>query len=405
MKPNKDGKFVFKSPSFESLFLPAPSVIAELLGLPANFVKALPMLESYYDKKLNVGRSSRANLVAKGVAKPTLNKLSLWLKQLPIPTKKLFSVSLSLNVWRAMQVGSNAGSWLSTVNGLKQSNYDTEFSQLMAFVAARSNADYLVLASFNKLVKSGQLSREDNIACWAHLHPTWAESSLVSLEQLSQYQQYVELSNNDNVMAIEQEIQVMRAVYAMRLDFYLAAIANYEVGVALYEIRQGADTDFESYDGLFSSVIHTYAVADEECTCFTAMLIKLRNILSRHQQDSSWRALASYIAIEESGDSEESLNDKQYRQLKDWRNGENMPSDKKLREFVEAVVASLGHYDIEPLLVYFRIARGVDTLVAKMLSEVKSEKVVPIIAETLASYPKYFEHYKQQTLNNQSTAA
>lgn len=401
MKPNRYGKYIFKPPTFDSIFLPAPSVVAELLGLPENIVKTIPYLESFYNHNLNVSSSSRANLAKKGAAKPTINKISQWMKQLPIPFMQLYSLPLYIKVRRALNVRSNAGSWFSLVHGLKQSSHDSELPPFMAFINERANTDYLLLRNYKKSVKLGLLKSDDEIAHWAHQQSTWSRASLVPLELLSAYKHYVELNSADKLKAVEQKTQALRAVFWMRLDFYLAAIATYDVGTALYEIRQGSDINFESYDGVFSSVIHSYAVTNEECTCFGAMLMKLRKILSHHKQESSWRALASYISIEESGNGEDKLKDKQYKQLKGWRNGVNMPSDKKLRKFVADIIDPIGDYDIEPTLIYLRIARGIDTMVGRMFKEVENdEKVLPIIAEVLASYPKYFEHFKQQAIKN-----
>lgn len=84
-KPNKDGKYVLKSIKFESVFLPAPSTVTELLQLPNNFIKVIPFIEKQSGILLNIGRSSRSNLATEGVAKPSINKLTSWFQKLPIP--------------------------------------------------------------------------------------------------------------------------------------------------------------------------------------------------------------------------------------------------------------------------------------------------------------------------------
>lgn len=201
---------------------------------------------------------------------------------------------------------------------------------------------------------------------------------------------------NAPVFKKEQEgAAVLKAVFHLTFDFYFSAIAHYELGLSLYYMRCGAKDANEPHHSLFSSAIYTYAVADKKCTCFSAMLNELRTILAKNGLTSSWRALAAYIDIEMSGECAEATNDKQYRQLKDWRNCKNMPSANKLRQFVANYMSALGGNDVDSVLIYLRIARGIDTLVGRINEQMKDDRVTLIITEVLAEYPRYFEYYKQ----------
>ncbi|MBB1323549.1 hypothetical protein [Shewanella sp. SR43-8] len=394
MKPNKQGKYVIASPSYKSTFLPSPSDVSELLGLPANIIKMIPLAEEHHGIPLNVGRSSRAEMTNNGVAKPTMSKLAGWMNKLPIPFKQLIDLPLMLKTYRAMRVGSNAGLWYSVSNGFKLSSHDSEFITLFDFIDMRAEADYQMVKGIKHQIREKIIDKNDTNAIWQAQLGTWTRHSMLPAEQLACLTNF--FSNiNDPMFHVEANaIAVKKAEYHLRFDFYLSAIASYEVGLLLYASRQMPEIEIKSNDGVFSSVISTYAVSNEECTCFGAMLMELRNILARHDHDSGWRALASYIDIEESGNKEDLLNDKQYRQIRDWRNRKNMPSDKRLRQFITNVANDLGDYEIESTLIYLRIANAIDTLVERLLEETNDHRILVIIAEVLECYPKYFERFK-----------
>ncbi|QLE84040.1 hypothetical protein FLM48_02435 [Shewanella sp. Scap07] len=395
MKPNSDGKYIFKSINFASVFLPSPADVCQLLGLPDNFVKMLPAIEAHYELPLNVSRSSRAEMTRQGVAKPTIKKLSKWLELLPIPLKRMTHVPTMLKTYRAMLVGSNAGPWYSASYGLGLSSHDSELTTLFDFIDARAKADYQMVKGIKHQIKQRIIDKDDSNGIWQAQLASWQKHSLVSAEQLVCYSLYAATPDAPAFKTEQEGIAVLKAAFHLTFDFYLSAIAHFELGLSLYYMRCGAKEVNEPHRSLFSSAIHTYAVADEKCTCFSAMLNELRTILAKNGLESSWRALAAYIDIEEAGHGVELLSDKQYRQLNYWRNGEDMPSANKLRRFVSNLMSALGGNDVDSVLIYLRIARGIDTLVARSNEQAKDERAILIIAEVLAEYTRYFEHYKQ----------
>jgi hypothetical protein len=394
MKPNSDGKCAFKSPKFTSLFLPSPQEITELLGLPNNVVKLIPFLEDFYGYPLNVGRSSRAALTQHGVAKPTVNKLSLWVKLLPIPLGRLINLPTFLKTYRAMRVGSNAGLWHSISDGLRASPHDSEFVTVSNFIEERAKADYQMVKGLSLIDKN------DGNAVWLAQLKTWQENSLVPSEQLEIYSRYPK-APDDPIFQQEKSVStLLEAVYHLHFDFYFAAIANFEIGVVLYEQRRWNHIDVVNYKGVFSSVINTWLFGNKQMTCFEAMLVEFKKLLGN--EGVGWRELSCFIPIDDSGDSDELLKDRQYSRLKDWRRGRNMPSDLKLRLFVEAVLKSIGEYSPEATLVYFRISRGLDLFVAKQLQVTQHHSVVNIMERVIAHYPRYFQHYKNMWMTDKN---
>jgi len=403
MKSNKRRRFVVKTIKFDGFHLPHPEDVAMLLGLPDNIRKMIDSAEFFYQKDLPLKSSTRAKISKEGLAKPSWEKLITWVFDLPIPIFELFNLFLFRKCSEATKAGSNAGQWFSHLHGFKQSPKrsinDHEFQPLINFIDARANVDALVLKNGKKLIKTGKLSIDDAKAQWACQQQLWSDLKVISTTVLTEYDAFVEnyaiyIKMNQS----ELSLRILPAVIAMKFDFYLAAIAHYEIGLALYMQRNSDDVQFTSFKDTFSSVSQNYSLVDEKHTCFGAMLIELRNSISDHGQDMSWRALSSYIAIEESGDSGELLKNKQYNQLKDWRNGKNMPSDKKLEAFIKAAITSVGNEDITFSMFYFRIAKGIDKLAAQYEDQIGTDKVQLMIREVVACYPKYLEYYKKQYL-------
>jgi hypothetical protein len=355
----------------------------------------IPFIEEHKNLPLNVSRSSRAALSNTGVAKPTYNKLSNWAKQLSIPFEKLISRSLLVRTFKATDVNSNAGQWWSILHGFQLAAHDTELAALISFLEARSDTDYLMVKAVKKQIKQGKINKDDNNAIWLAQLPTWEKHSLVPEEQLSIYTEFMTSADNPKHRQDDNAIALLTAVYHLIFDFYLAAIAHYEIGFVLYEQRHYENVEIDKYLGIFSAVMDIYLHEDNDYSCFSAMLEALKQRLAKNGNVLGWREIAAFIPLEDSGQSPELFNDRQYKQLKDWRKGENMPSNEKMRLFIEAMIQSLGDYSPEPILDYFRIARAIDNLVAKQ----PDKRVIPIVKKVLAEYPRYFSHYKQQLTN------
>lgn len=388
-KPNKDGKYVLKSIKFESVFLPAPSTVTELLQLPNNFIKVIPFIEKQSGILLNIGRSSRSNLATEGIAKPSINKLTSWVQKLPIPYQKLQSFSLLLKTIKASKVSSNACVWWPLVNGFKQSTYDTELNTLLDFLQLRADADYRMMKAIKQQIKQGKIDKDDSNAIWQAQQTTWQRQSLVSVETLNIYSEFAASPDNPKYQQDENATLLIGAVYHLIFDFYLSAIAHFEIGIALYENRHYGNIKPDDYKGIFSTTLDIYSHNSYAYTCFSAILEAIKQRLADHGTVLGWREIATFIYIEDSGESDELLNDRQYNRLKDWRKGINMPSNEKMRLFIEALVKKLGDYNPEPIIDYFRIARAVDDFLALQ----PDKRVIPIIKSVLAHYPTYFKHY------------
>lgn len=405
IEPEANGKYVIKTLSFASFYLPSVQDVSVLLGLPYNLRKMIPLIEAHYSNELNIGRSTQAKIHTEGFAKPTLIKLINWFNQLPIPLANIYSYSSFRKSFKAMRANSNAGIWYSYLNGAHGKLRPFEFNELFDFIEQRSNADYLMLSSYKKQVKKGIYDKHDVESIWQHQLPFWQQTGLIPSEDLDTYTDFSKLYAEGKITTEAQSYPSLPALIAMRFDFYFAAIANYEVGLLLFTQRNGDDLGKGKIDSFMWPVMELFAISDEPYSCFGAMLERFKYILSKQNEEMSWRTLATYIPINASEDSAESINDRQYKQLKDWKNNKNLPSDAKFRAFVEAAVEPLGDYSIEHILIYARISKALNTLVLNTYNEFKSEHTLAAMEKMFMRYPLYFAYYKEQALLKQKATA
>ncbi|MCU8009587.1 hypothetical protein L5M11_18950 [Shewanella sp. SM87] len=399
-KPNKDGKYVFPPSHFTSIFLPSTAEVARLLLLPENIPQQITFFERVHEIDSKIAKSSKANILTQGVSLRTLTKLYNFGENISVSFKIFFTTANLLKLLRPAKAGSNAGDWFALGLGISTVKNDNELFTLGDWLISRSEADYVMLKTIKKQIKIGEIDKNDYITIWQALLPTWQHYSLVPLEQLAYYTLYLNASNGLKSPLNEPNQCLYEAVHHLIFDFYLTAIAHYEVGLYQYYQRQ-CDT-FEPYGktSFFSKVMHTFAHSDVKCCCYEAVLIELKRFLSSDDTELSWRAMAAFIPIKNSADTQqnyplaESLIDRQYNQLKYWRNGENLPSEAKLEAFLTALFNQHGNYDVQAVLTYFRIARAIDIKINECVKLTPDIQSASIREKVLARYPTYFEHYR-----------
>lgn len=408
-KPNKDGKYVFPPSHFTSIFLPSTAEVARLLQLPENIPQQITFFERAYQTNSKIAKSSKANLLTQGVSLKTLGKLYQFGENISVYFKVLFTKANLLKLLRPAKIGSNAGDWFALGLGISTNKNDHEFFTLGDWLISRSEADYVMLKTVKKQIKTSVIDKNDYITIWQALLPTWQHYSLVPPEQLAYYTSYLNASDALKSPSDETHQRLYEAVYHMIFDFYLTAIAHYEVGLYQYYQRKFDTFEPDGETSFFSKIMDTFAHSDVKCCCYEAVLIELKRFLSSGDSELSWRAMATFIPIRNSTDTQADgknalqeplsksgyrLIDEQYNQLKDWRNGANLPSETKLEAFLTALFNQHGNYDVQTVLNYFRIARAIDIKIHECVKLTPNIQIASILEKVLARYPVYFEHYR-----------
>jgi hypothetical protein len=383
-------------------YLPPMKQAMRFLGWLNPTRQFIEMSEADNNLPLNIGRSSRYDLMNKGVGHKTISKFVSWIKTLPLPLER----GMTWAEWRqfnvSCDVGSNASDWLIslycfTSNSLRHH----EFDYLIHFVRQRCAADVKCLRRGRRLLKRGELN-DNNLTDMLQVQvPLWSENSIVGGDVwrevsslLVGHQEQIPLSESQTLILIAHIAQ-------LQFDFYLEAIACYEVGCV---VTQTPEADLTlSPDGILTRGILFYVSDSEVNTCFGGFLKELKRVIAIHKGKLSWRQLASAIEVDEdtkvaSGDS---LNQKQRNRLKDWRNGRNLPSDEKLQSFLAHLLVEFDESRLNMLFIYCRIAIGLDKLVNDFMGSCEREacsmkEVQAVLDSVLARYPNYYLRHMEQ---------
>ena len=112
----------------------------------------------------------------------------------------------------------------------------------------------------------------------------------------------------------------------------------------------------------------------------------------------SYRKLASFIEIEQVDveQPDDPLESRHYNQLKDWRKGINLPSDKKLTAFISNLNLYAEGSSNDLIFDMCKVVMAVDKLIAEKLTEAKNEtatqeEIEVIIKKVLANISSYYK--------------
>jgi len=401
----------FKSPSF---YLPPVSKIHELLGFITNQKQWIDFLETSYETPLKISKTSKYAFFSKGVGLRTVSKIVDWLKLIPIPLEYITNKRMLAKILRSGKAGSNAGAWFSTISSYEASvkflgKTNHEFSLLFSFIEQRCITDVKLLESIKKDVKSGKLTSKDLAGAWQALNPLWENSPHIPQSVTGVLEELMFLHQNKKRLSEQQTIDFIECYIYLSFDFFMEAITHYEIGC---RIHYGKNKEkIENEFGMITKAINAFATQEDIKTCFAGILKEFKDVLSELVGDTSYRKLASFIQIEESETSlsGELLEDKQYSQLKDWRNGKNLPSGKKLTIFLE----NLDEYaNTSSGFITFdmcRITLAMDKLVNEALMGVKNDNcdqddIEQVIKKVFSNITNYYQVNLQTELEKRELA-
>jgi hypothetical protein len=387
----------FKSPSF---YLPPISKVYALLGFITNQKQLIDLLENTYDTQLNVSRTNKYAFFKQGVGLRTVSKIIGWLKLIPFPFEQLASKKVMAKVNRAIKAGSNAASWFTGVNsfqvGFKRSGQtDHEFTLLFNFIEQRCNTEVDLLLNIKEDVKAGKLSSSDITAAWKAQYPLWENNPYIPSNVIEDFVEILLLHQQGNKLNEDQTLSFIESYIYLHFDFFLEAITHYEVGCRIY---YGKNKDkIVNELGMITKAIYAYATQDEVKSCFAGLLKEFKDFLSETIEETGYRKLATFIELEGSENNEfgESVVNKQYNQLKDWRNSVNLPSNEKLMAFLSNLDKFAGASSGYVTFDMCKVTMGVDKLVNELLLQTQKENCKPaevelIVKKVLANIPSYY---------------
>lgn len=403
----------FKSPSF---YLPTLASVNEFLGFPSTQKQLIDFIETTYETKLDVKRSTRYSLFGKGVGLRTVSKIITWCKKIPLPFETMMTKRLIVKIERSRRAGSNAGDWFSAMQnfgiGFKFAggSGEDEFTALLEFLEHRCNTEVDLLLELKQKVKAGKLKATDFAEAWKAQQPLWENNPCIPAHITDKFAQIALVHSQQKSLTEQQTLTFIESYCYLCFDFYLEAITHYEVGCRMCYGKNKEKLKNEL--GMITKAITAYATDDATTTCFDGMLKELKNVASELVGETSYRKLASFIEIEEDKSiaCDESLADKQYGQLKDWRNGKSRPSNAKLITFLQNLDRHVGGDNSPITSLMCRITMGMDKLVNEVLAQSKRDNcnqadVKKIIKNVLAAMPEYYRANLKKQLDKREPTA
>ena len=288
----------------------------------------------------DLSKSTLRNIDTKGIGVRSTKKLFSFIQSLPDPAKSLIPHKIGFGILRRFAVKSNSAQWLplldacETIDGVPT----TLTRPAINFLHARCDHDYKNLCSARIKIKTGQVDINSQRALWELQEKLWADYSLVPVDQL----EFIRQSNSKR-----NSKYTSQAFLYLEYDFYLQLIASFEVGILLQTKalanQLSVNFDTQGYRSFIYRGLQAYAKSTDASPPVTSCLGGLLSILkddlyehdSKKTSNSGWRKLASFIGINESpsNSSNEPLQDRQYKQLKRWRSGKDIPSRDVFEKF------------------------------------------------------------------------
>lgn len=363
---------VFSTGYISNLFLPSPDAVLKLFGISNPTLFGIEVAEQDLNLPLDIKSSSRHKLTTSGVGLPSVKKMYHWTRELFSRVVTDSSIFNEHAIAQSALVSSNALGWYSLLNNsedMQRANTAVDFDAfkpLLSFFSQRCKDDVECFDRIKQQVDEHGFEAMTLADKLQLKSPFWVKYSEVEHSTWQTFSSLLLQHEQQPITDNESELLVFRYLARLQLDFYLEAIAHYEVGNIL-----STTTDANLVlkpDGLLTKGILFYTQGEAK-NCFDGFLHEMKRVYSHKLgSECKWRQLAACIDIDESGECAETINDKQYRQLKDWRNNQNMPSANKLQQFFTNLAGTDDIDSFVVVLLYAHITIAID----KLLTEIKA---------------------------------
>lgn len=395
----KENKFKIQS-GYKNYFLPPFEEMMSFLNIKCDLSALYKHAEVSGISLPQISHGSLHQLHHQGVGKGVYKKLINTLISLPsFPTQSLIK---DKDQWidRSDSANSNALSWFG---GIYQYNFfktDKNLDQhelafyqyLMTFIEQRCQQDIAYLEQRNNKIEDLMLPK---------VNPCFSNHTQIDNVHLVVLEEVLSEAFDINLLDEKKKIAIIEASLTCEYDFLFNCIACYEVGYMVTNNLLNIDSDNKKAVSTIYLMMDHYTQLKNDETCFHSFWKVIQLTLKDNGIDLSNRKLASFIQINQHTDSFNSLNDAQYNVLKKWFKQQDLPSNDKLRSFVDSFAESIGFGWTNHFLLMAKIALGFDTLLNQKSEQVKNSfgsdiDVTAIWKRVLGRYSEYYLYYFHQ---------
>jgi len=387
-------KFKVPDKSFASFYLPSCHSIFKRFKLPHNLPLMLSAAESWYGFDSKISRSDKYKMVGEGISpKHRASYLSACQQILgsrcidKCTEKKLVGV-----LRRSYMVESNAGAWLGALQGFSQSRGNQELtSPLINFIRNRAEIDLAFLENS----KAKGMSKKGNFVLFEWLGDFISQNTLVNNDVIKKaVEAHSKITSPTDYSRLGKVdfLNILRFNFSFEVDFYLSAIAIYDLWLhSFYEGEKGVD------DLFFLDVSMRYSKQNGVRNIFEGLLDALRwKNINQVNEPLSWHALAQHI---------DTLDP--HNLMNKWRSGKELPSSSRFSSFINEV--DFPKYEVGKFIAmeYMSISIAFDALISDWSSKGKSmvkeleqlhiqiteEELDDLIGEVVCGLSKYYEAF------------
>lgn len=409
--PNKEGKYSLPfSKGFDSYYLPSVDRVMSYLGLPSSPTTIFPSVSLMTGNVLPIKKTTLYAIFKEGVGKRSFGAFIHWLASSGYPFLTILRNKRLLDrSGKATENFSNAGGWLGFLAGYEMARRRAaekelpEFRRLASYLRLRLAIDEEWMAKANMLIKSGDLNKKDLMGLWREQRLAWNAESNISEKYLDHYEALLKASTQKNSIDNLLLEPGVNAAISMHLDFYLGAIAAFDVGYIELMNQSGAEEKVRQ--GIIIQVIQKKEKDSTVKTYFHAMLDVLLEKLNQKSSESvSEKQLSRCILLNEKKlNSDSTLEEKQWSKYKSWRKGVK-PSMHQITHFVDRAVELIGLEHSYPLQIYFSFAKLLDTLQSEITEQLlpcgsqQSDRNLEEVSQKIAkAIAKYTDYYHQES--------
>ena len=400
-KREEPSKFKIKFPKNNFGYLPPVEDFFELLKLKVSPFHMLSELEAEADEKLPVGRNQLYNIVKDGISQKIKNKLLSYVSRVApeLTLNFKFSIGLFKKLYESNKFGANAGAWLSMLTGFNRSRPSDQLDLLVQFIEERSHAELSLCKQASRVKKQDPTGHEQALFISDFL----SNHSLVPKEVLNDYCDQV--ARNDSGLEFNQ-LAVIKFLLFTWSDFYLSAIASYEIGTRNYMQHLGLAVERGAETSIPKTMPNLLNDDSWKNSAFNNLLELTKTLLGKGEE-LSWREFSRMIPI--NGQTEEKQNDydstsftdKQYKTLRSWRAGKvkDLPSRKLLSQFISSF-CDIGTLEHQLLLERFTVALAMDSWIRKWdkwleLNDIADDMRSELIQSVLNHYDVHLAQIKE----------
>jgi len=293
---DQNGKFTVKPVTYKNPYLPSPSNFITSFNINVSTLSAIQAVEREYDSTLDLSDSTKRYLGTVGVGSNSAQKIVDWTKSILNPDL-LTQITLLAHNFSELDFNKSSSislEWLAILEGISRSNQRPELNindqTLFNFINKRCRNENFLCENIVNKIRDSSIDVKNLKDIWRPMKELWANDTLVPKEELDLISAFFDDGDITNESSAEDNQELFHASIYLEYDFYLEAIAHFEVGVLMFFKRFIDIPDIQKCGFVLLPAIKAYSQSAEDTkyssigSCFGGLLSVLKGMISRSDE-------------------------------------------------------------------------------------------------------------------------